>query len=59
MAGPIGLAVFLPLVALVWTSHDGLLALWLAYSAWPGGEVLYAHATSDGSAWLVTGAVRG
>ncbi len=58
-AGLIGLAVFLPLVAVVWASHSGLVALWLAYSLWLATRFATLTLRARAPGWLVTGAVRG
>jgi putative MATE family efflux protein len=58
VAGLVALAVFGAAAALVVSTGAGLVALWLAYTAWMiarfGTLTLRAH----GSRWLVTGAVR-
>lgn len=58
VAGLISLAIFLPAAALVWVSHSGLLALWLAYSLWLVARFCTLSIRARGSGWLVTGAVR-
>ncbi len=57
-AGLINLAIFLPAAALVWTSHAGLVALWLAYTVWLAARFGTLTLRARGSRWLVTGPVR-
>jgi len=59
MAGLVALAAFTPTVALVWAARGGLVALWLAYSLWLAARFCTLTLRARGSAWLVTGAVRG
>ena len=56
VAGLIGLAVFLPLVAVVWAFHSGLVALWLAYSLWLATRFATLTLRARAPGWLVTGA---
>lgn len=58
LAGLVTAAVFAASAALVVAHHDGLVALWLAYSAWLAARFLMLTLRARGSAWLVTGAVR-
>lgn len=59
VAGLIALAIFLPAAGLVWARHDGLVALWIAYSLWLVARFCTLTLRARGTAWLVTGAVRG
>ena len=58
VAGLATAAVFAVGAAIVLISHGGLVALWLAYSAWLAARFLTLTLRARGSAWLVTGAVR-
>ncbi|MGE5289923.1 MAG: MATE family efflux transporter [Micromonosporaceae bacterium] len=57
-AGIVTLAVFLSAAAFVWALHDGLVALWLAYSLWLAARFVTLTLRARGRAWLVTGPVR-
>ncbi len=59
LAGLAAAGVFAVAAWWVVTSHGGLVALWLAYSAWLAARFLTLTLRAAGSAWLVTGAVRG
>ncbi|MGE5133898.1 MAG: MATE family efflux transporter [Gemmatimonadota bacterium] len=58
LAGLATAAVFGAGAALVLLTHGGLVALWLAYSAWLAARFVTLTMRARGSAWLVTGAVR-
>jgi len=58
LAGLATAAVFAVGAALVVINHAGLVALWLAYSAWLVARFVTLTLRARGSAWLVTGAVR-
>ena len=58
LAGLAPAAVFAAGAAAVLLGHGGLVALWLAYSAWLAARFLTLTLRARGSAWLVTGAVR-
>jgi MATE family, multidrug efflux pump len=58
-AGLVTLTAFLSAAAMVWAAHGSLVALWLAYSVWLAARLFTLTLRARGSAWLVTGAVRG
>jgi putative MATE family efflux protein len=58
IAGVVALAVFLPAVWLVYATHRGLVALWLAYSLWLLARFVTLVLRARSRRWLVTGAVR-
>jgi putative MATE family efflux protein len=58
LAGLTALAVFGVAAAAVVGSHAGLVALWLAFSAWMLARLATLTLRARGSRWLVTGAVR-
>jgi putative MATE family efflux protein len=58
LAGLVTAAVFGIAAAGVRLWHGGLVALWLAYSAWLAARFVTLTLRARGTAWLVTGAVR-
>ncbi len=58
LAGLATLAVFGAAAAVAVTSGGGLVALWLAYTAWMLARFVTLTMRAHGSRWLVTGAVR-
>jgi putative MATE family efflux protein len=58
VAGVLNMAVFLPVVWLVYIRGGGLLMLWLATGVWMAARLTTLGLRARGSAWLVTGAVR-
>jgi putative MATE family efflux protein len=58
VAGIVTLAVYLAAVAVVRAAGGGLVALWLAYSAWLAARLVTLVLRARGSSWLVTGAIR-
>jgi putative MATE family efflux protein len=58
VAGLAALAVFVAATAIVVGSGAGLVALWLAYSAWMLARFATLTLRARGTRWLVTGAVR-
>jgi putative MATE family efflux protein len=58
VAGLISLAVFGIAAAAVVVSGGGLVALWLAYSAWMLARLGTLAVRARGSRWLITGAIR-
>jgi putative MATE family efflux protein len=58
VAGLVTLAVFWAAAWAVLASGSGLVALWLAYSAWMAARFATLTLRVRGSGWLVTGAVR-
>jgi putative MATE family efflux protein len=58
LAGLAALAVFGVAAAAVMGSHAGLVALWLAFSAWMLARLATLTLRARSSRWLVTGAVR-
>jgi Na+-driven multidrug efflux pump len=58
VAGLVTLAVFVAAVVVVLSSGAGLVALWLAYTAWMLARFATLTLRARGSRWLVTGAVR-
>jgi MATE family, multidrug efflux pump len=58
LAGLATTGVFLAGAAVVVIGHGGLVALWLAYSAWIAARFVSLTVRARGTAWLVTGAVR-
>ena len=59
VAGLLTAAVFGAAAAAVVMTHAGLVALWLAYSLWIAARFVTLTLRARGTAWLVTGAVRG
>ena len=58
LAGLVTLAVFSAAAAAVVGASAGLVALWLAYTAWMLARLVTLTLRSRTSRWLVTGAVR-
>jgi putative MATE family efflux protein len=58
IAGLITLAVFVAAAAAVQSTGAGLVALWLAYSAWMLARFATLTLRTRGTRWLVTGATR-
>ncbi len=58
IAGIAALAVFGAAAAIVVTSDDGLVGLWVAYAMWMIARFVTLTLRAHGSRWLVTGAVR-
>ncbi len=58
IAGIAALAVFGAAAAIVETSDDGLVGLWVAYAMWMIARFVTLTLRAHGSRWLVTGAVR-
>jgi Na+-driven multidrug efflux pump len=58
IAGLITLAVFVAAAAAVQSAGAGLVALWLAYSAWMLARFATLTLRTRGTRWLVTGATR-
>ncbi len=59
VVGLLTAAVFGAAAAVVVMTHAGLVALWLAYSLWIAARFVTLTLRARGTAWLVTGAVRG
>jgi MATE family, multidrug efflux pump len=59
LAGLATTAVFAAAAAVVVATGGGLIALWLAYSIWLAARFVTLTLRVRGTAWLVTGAVRG
>ena len=58
VAGLVTLAVFAAAATIVARSDGGLVALWIAYTAWMVARLVTLTLRARGSRWLVTGAVR-
>jgi putative MATE family efflux protein len=58
ITGLVNLAIFAVAAAAVVTSHGGLIALWLAFSAWLMSRLATLTLRARSSRWLITGAVR-
>jgi putative MATE family efflux protein len=58
IAGLVTLAVFGAAATIVVRTGGGLVALWVAYSAWMAARLVTLTLRTHGSRWLVTGAVR-
>jgi putative MATE family efflux protein len=58
VAGLVTLAVFAAAAVIVVRTGGGLVALWLAYTAWMLARLATLTLRARGSRWLVTGAVR-
>ena len=58
VTGLLNLAIFAVAAAAVVTSHGGLIALWLAFSAWLLSRLATLTLRARSSRWLITGAVR-
>ena len=58
MAGLATLAVFGAAAVVAVSSGGGLVALWVAYTAWMLARFATLTLRAHGSRWLVTGAVR-
>ena len=58
IAGLVTLAVFIAAAVIVVSSAAGLVALWLAYTAWMVARLATLTLRARSSRWLVTGAVR-
>jgi putative MATE family efflux protein len=58
VAGLVTLAVFAAAVTVVVRVDGGLVALWIAYTAWMVARLVTLTWRARGSRWLVTGAVR-
>ena len=58
VAGLVTLAVFVAAATIVVRTGGGLVALWIAYTAWMMARLVTLTWRARGSRWLVTGAVR-
>jgi len=58
VAGLVTLAVFVAAATIVARTGGGLVALWIAYTAWMMARLVTLTWRARGSRWLVTGAVR-